>query len=79
MNGKAVYSAIKFDALINSNMSFKCPICTRTFSRRTAYSQHIPTCLKKAEAEDEEVFEMGTKGDQDIDYENDNIEVIVLF
>ena len=32
-------------------MNFKCPFCERTFSLRSAYSQHIQLCLKKAEIE----------------------------
>ena len=70
MNGKSTYSSIKFDALINSKMSFKCPICARTFSQRTAYSQHVQKCLKKAEVEDD--VEMDTKSDQYNDDENDD-------
>ena len=30
-------------------MSFKCPFCSRTFSQRTPYSQHVQVCIKKAE------------------------------
>ena len=75
MNGKAAYSAIKFDTLINSNMSFKCPICVRTFNRRTAYSQHVQKCLKKIEIEDDDV-EMDTESEND---NIDTIEVIMLF
>ena len=36
------------------NMSFKCPFCPRTFSQRTAYSQHVQVCLRKVEVEEEE-------------------------
>lgn len=64
--------------LINSNMSLICPFCTRTFSRRTAYSQHVQRCIKKVEVEDDNI-EMDTEGSQDSNYENDNIEVIMLF
>jgi len=35
-------------------MSFKCPFCPRTFSQRTAYSQHVQVCLRKVEVEEEE-------------------------
>lgn len=28
------------------NMNFKCPFCSRTFSKRSAYAQHIPVCPK---------------------------------
>ena len=64
--------------LINSNMSLICPIYTRTFSRRTAYSQHVQRCLKKVEVEEDDDIEMDTEGSQDSNYENDNIEVIML-
>jgi len=59
-------------------MSLICPICTRTFSRRTAYSQHVQRCLKKVEVEEDDDIEMDTEGSQDSNYENDNIEVIML-
>ena len=55
---------------------YKCPICTRTFSRRTAYSQHFQICVKKAEIEEDDDVEMD---DQVINYGDDNIEVIMLF
>jgi hypothetical protein len=57
-------------------MSLKCPVCIRTFSRRTAYSQHVQKCIKKAEDNDD--VEMNTEDGQDSNYENDNIEVIML-
>jgi hypothetical protein len=75
-------------------MSYKCPICMRTFSRRTAYSQHFQICVKKAEIEEDDDVEMNEQvinyenDDQVINYENDdqvinygddNIEVIMLF
>jgi hypothetical protein len=60
-------------------MSLKCPVCIRTFSRRTAYSQHVQKCIKKAEVEDDDNVEMNTEDGQDSNYENDNIEVIMLF
>jgi hypothetical protein len=60
-------------------MSLICPICTRTFSRRTAYSQHVQRCIKKVEVEEDDDIEMDTEGSQDSNYENDNIEVIMLF
>jgi hypothetical protein len=55
---------------------YKCPICTRTFSRRTAYSQHFQICVKKAEIEEDDDVETD---DQVINYGDDNIEVIMLF
>jgi hypothetical protein len=51
-------------------MSSKCPICDRTFSRRTAYSQHVQVCLKKA---DEEFNNGGVVNTQSIDNEEHNI------
>src|ERR1043165_3226064 len=35
-------------------MNFQCPFCPRTFSQRSAYSQHIQVCLRKAEVDEEE-------------------------
>src|SRR2546430_4414034 len=40
--------------ILFKNMSFKCPFCPRTFSQRTAYSQHVQVCLRKVEVEEEE-------------------------
>ena len=60
-------------------MSLICPICTRTFSHHTAYSQHVQRCIKKVEVKEDDDIEMDTKGSQDSNYENDNIEVIILF
>ena len=60
-------------------MSLICPICTRTFSRRTAYSQHIQRYIKKVKVEDDDDIEINTESSQDSNYENDNIEVIILF
>ena len=60
-------------------MSFKCPICPRTFSQRSSYSQHVQKCIKKANVEDVDVAEMDTKSDQYNDDENNDIEVIMLF
>jgi hypothetical protein len=60
-------------------MSFKCPICERTFSQRTAHSQHVQKCLKKTEVKEDDDVEMDTEGDQDSNFEKDNIEVIMLF
>lgn len=57
-------------------MSFKCLFCSRSFSRRTAYSQHVTICIKKVDVEEDDDVEMNTEGDQNSD---DNIEVIMLF
>src|ERR1043165_963574 len=35
-------------------MNFQCPFCPRTFSQRSAYSQHTQVCLRKAEVDEEE-------------------------
>gem|GEM_PF-7090311 len=34
-------------------MSFECPVssCKRTFSNRSAYTQHVQRCIKKIELE----------------------------
>src|SRR5437870_2050608 len=34
-------------------MNFKCPICPRTFSQRSACSQHTQICLRKVEVDEE--------------------------
>jgi len=34
-------------------MNFKCPFCPRTFSQRSAYSQHTQICLRKVEVKEE--------------------------
>ena len=60
-------------------MSFKCPVCSRSFSQRIAYSQHIQKCIKKIEVEDDDDIEMNTKVDQNSNDEINNIEVIMLF
>lgn len=41
-------------------MIFKCPFCFRTFSKRFAYAQHIPSCLKKP-------IESGSESDSESD------------
>jgi hypothetical protein len=60
-------------------MSLKCRACERTFSRPSAYTQHSQKCIKKVEVEEDDDVEMDIEGNQDSDYENKNIEVIVLF
>lgn len=39
-------------------MSFQCPICQRTFSRRSGYGYHVQACTKRAEMFDEECSEV---------------------
>jgi hypothetical protein len=54
-------------------MSSRCPICDRTFSRRTAYSQHVQVCLRNA---DEEFNNGGEVDTQSIDNEeHSNVEI----
>ena len=43
-------------------MNFKCPFCPRTFSRRSAYSQHVQVCIKKVE------FDSTEDNDDNISY-----------
>jgi uncharacterized C2H2 Zn-finger protein len=31
-------------------MNHKCPFCSRTFAKRSAYAQHMASCLKKVES-----------------------------
>ena len=57
-------------------MSFQYPICKRTFSHRTAYTQHVQKCIKKVEVDDDDNIEMDIKSDQSS--ENDDIEIIML-
>lgn len=45
-------------------MSLKC-ICGRTFSRRSAYSQHAQSCLRKAELISDEESSNGSNGIED--------------
>src|SRR5208337_1664382 len=33
-------------------MTYKCPFCERTFSTRSSYSQHVASCMKTAEEEE---------------------------
>ena len=63
----------------------------RTFSQRFAYTQHSQKCLKYVEMEievdsdedknDDEKYssEMDTRSNQSSEYENDQVEVIMLF
>ena len=61
-------------------MYFKCPICERTFSNRTSYSQHVQKCLKQAESSSDEESNNNSEMDiQSVDNENDNSGVIIMF
>jgi hypothetical protein len=53
-------------------MSFKCPVllCERTFSQRSAYSQHVQRCIKRTELE--------SSSDSDNNSEKNENEVIIL-
>jgi len=33
-------------------MSYKCPFCPRTFSTRSAYSQHVGYCVVESSSEE---------------------------
>ena len=71
--GNTLSCEVTYPAFLQSIMSFKCPICLRTFSRRTAYSQHVQFCLKKVDEEYEEY------SSSEIDTESvDNIEVTMF-
>lgn len=52
-------------------MIYKCPIllCSRTFSLRSAYSQHVQVCIRKAELE--------SNPDSDNNSENNENEVVI--
>ena len=59
-------------------MSFKCRVCERTFSQRAAYSQHSQKCIKKVEVEEDDDIKMNIEDDQDSDYENNDIEIVIV-
>ena len=54
------------------SMSFKCPFlsCERTFSQRSAYSQHVKRCIK--------ITELESGSDSDSNNEKDENKVIIL-
>lgn len=33
-------------------MTFKCPFCSRTFSGRSGYTQHVGYCMRSQESEE---------------------------
>jgi hypothetical protein len=47
-------------------MNYKCPFCSRTFSKHFAYAQHMASCLKKPK-------ESGSESDSKSDSESDKI------
>jgi len=52
-------------------MSSKCYICKRTFSRRSAYSQHVQVCLKTVpDEESSNDSEMDTQDTNDEEFNN---------
>src|SRR5256885_17226573 len=54
-------------------MNFKCPFCPRTFSQRSAYSQHTQICLRKVEVDEESNSETHSIDlTQDINESDDN-------
>ena len=57
------------------SMSFKCPFfsCERTFSQRSAYSQHVKRCIKRTE------LESGSDSDDNISEKNENKVTILIF
>ena len=60
-------------------MSFQCPICKRSFSHRTAYTQHVQKCIKKVEVEEDDDVEMNIKSNQSSKNSDENdIKVIIL-
>lgn len=53
-------------------MNYNCRFCSRTFSRRSAYSQHVLVCIKRIES-DEESDSNNSPQDDDISYKSDDI------
>src|ERR1041385_5086602 len=54
-------------------MNFQCPFCPRTFSQRSAYSQHTQVCLRKAEVDEEDNSETHSIDlTQDVNESDDN-------
>ncbi|RIA89760.1 hypothetical protein C1645_824331 [Glomus cerebriforme] len=53
-------------------MSYKCPICEKTFSQCIAYNQHVQKCIKTAEINDNDAIyssEMNTESYENIQAE----------
>lgn len=65
MSLKEFFNAIK--------MNFICRFCFRTFSRRSAYSQHVLVCLKKVETDEESDFNDKTQDIDNISLKSDDL------
>lgn len=46
-------------------MNFECNFCSRTFSRRSAYSQHVQVCMIKAESISDEEYNRESEEDNE--------------
>ena len=53
-------------------MNYNCRFCPRTFSRRSAYSQHVLVCLKKVETDEESDFNDKVQDIDNISLKSDN-------
>jgi hypothetical protein len=56
-------------------MNFKCPFCSRTFSKRSAYAQHTPVCSKNNlnPIDEESNSESSINTIQDINQDNEKV------
>ncbi len=62
-------------------MSYNCHFCSWTFSRHSAYSQHVLVCIKKIEFDEEsdsndklqDIDNISLKNDDLINYVNDKV------
>lgn len=67
---------------VKKKMSYNCRFCSRTFSRRSAYSQHVLVCIKKIEFDEEsdsndkpqDIDNTSLKSDDFINYVNDEVQ-----
>ena len=58
-------------------MTYKCPFCERTFSTRSSYSQHVASCMKTAEEEENIITDMNDMSLESEEFLNPIEEVIV--